>query len=272
MNSFALREPEELYWTLRAYETAAGYGVKHFVFSGAGNRLAEHEYREEFRNAHNAVAGHLTSWLEAQPTTQMAWTTITGGVYIEMLGSLLRPIQAPDGTYIFAAPIGNGSMPLAPLDDYGALVAWVLSHPEKSVGKRVSGSPFVTTWAELAASFSQATGKTAVSKDLTPEEWFEGAAAYLEPDTRMPIGAAEDDETATTFRKSFSAWWKLWKHNVRNLETEERQREFMQIVNPGRPTSITDWMRSTSYDGDFRETLKIRADVEEKKRADGESS
>jgi uncharacterized protein YbjT (DUF2867 family) len=262
MNSFALREPEELYWTIRAYEIAASSGVKHFVFSGTGNRLAQHEYKEEFRNAHNAVAGHLTSWLEAQPTTQMAWTTITGGVYMEMLSSLLRPIRAPDGTFVFAAPIGSGSVPFALLDDYGALVAWVLSHPEQSIGKRVSGAPFVTTWPELAASLTEATGKRAVFRDLTADEWFEGLSSYINPDVRMPKGAAEDDESATTFRKSFSAWWNLWKYNPRDTEREQQQQHFMQKINPGRPLSIADWMKRTGYTGEFQEALKMRKDDE----------
>ncbi len=257
MNSFDLREPEELFWTTRAYEIAIQCGVKHFVYSGAGNRIAKHGYKEEFRNSHNAVAGHLTSWLEAQPTGLMAWTTLTCGVYIEMLNSLLRPIRAPDETYVFAAPIGKGSVPLSPLDDYGVLVTWILGHPEESIGRRVSGAPFVTTWPELASSFSEATGKDAVFKDLTQEEWFNRLLGYINPDSRMPQGVAADDETATTFRKSFGAWWNLWKFNIRDVDMERKQREFMQTLNPGRPVSVTDWMRKTGYDGEFRETLKM---------------
>ncbi|KAF2492945.1 NAD(P)-binding protein [Lophium mytilinum] len=261
-NSFALREPDELYWTIRAYEIAAASGVKHFVYSGAPNRLAAHGYDEKFRNAHNAVAGHLTSWLEAQPTTQMAWTVVTGGVYIEMLGSLLKPVQAGDGTLVFAAPIGEGSVPLMPLEDYGALVKWVLGHPEESVGKRIAGAPFVTSWPELVEAFKEATGLEAVFRDLTKEEWFEGIKGYVDPDERMPKGVAEDDETATTFKKSFGAWWDLWKFNERDVEVERRQRDFMEAVNPGRPKSVADWMKRTGYDGGLKEALKMRKDEE----------
>jgi hypothetical protein len=130
------------------------------------------------------------------------------------------------------------------------------------VGKRIAGAPFVTTWPELATSFSEATGKDAVFKDLTQEQWFDGIAEYINPDVRMPKGAASDDETATTFRKSFGAWWNLWKFNSRNFQMEKQRREFMQTINPGRPTSVADWMRKTGYDGEFREILKVQTDAE----------
>lgn len=260
MNSFALSEPLELYWTIRAYEIAVQEGVQHFIYSGSPNRLASHGYKEDFRNSHNAIAGHLTSWLEAQdPKFTMAWTVVTGGVYVEMLSSLLRPIEV-DGGYVFAAPIGVGCVPLMPLDDYGALVRWVLANPEKSVGKRIGGAPYVTTWTDLAKAFSEVTGKKAVFRDVSQEEWFEGMKGYADAEARIPIGADAEDETAITFRKSFGAWWNLWKFNVKCEEVEEKQREFMQEVNYGRPKNLVDWMKRTGYNGGFEEVLKVRQD------------
>jgi hypothetical protein len=259
MNSFTLSEPLELYWTIRAYEISIQSGVQHFIYSGAGNRLAQHGYKEEFRNAHNAIAGHLTSWLEGQDSEIMAWTVITGGVYAEMLSSLLRPVEKGE-MFVFAAPIGRGSMPLMPLDDYGALVKWVLENPGKSVGKRVNGAPFVTIWTDLAKAFSKATGKKAVSRDLSQDEWFEGIKEYVDPEARMPMGALVGDETSTTFRKSFGAWWNLWKFNERDEQLEREQRVFMEEVNPGRPASLVEWMKRTGYNGVFEEALKIRKD------------
>jgi uncharacterized protein YbjT (DUF2867 family) len=260
MNSFDLSEPLEYYWTIRAYELAVQSGVQHFIYSGAPNRLAQHGYKEEFRNSHNVVPGHLTSWLEAQDTGIMAWTVVTGGVYAEMLSSLLRPIKAADGTFVFAAPIGKGSVPLAPLDDYGALVKWVIENPERSIRKRVNGAPFVTTWDDLANAFGEVTGTKTVFRDLSQDEWFEGIKAYVDPATRIPKGAEEGDETAITFRTSFGAWWNLWKFNVRDEEWEEEQRVFMEEVNPGRPASLVQWMTRTGYDGGYKEILKIRED------------
>lgn len=82
----------------------------------------------------------MTSWLEAQ-------------VYAEMLSSLLRPVEI-DGGSVFMAPIGGGCVPLMPLGNYGALVKWVLANPETSVGRRISGAPYVTNWTNLAKAFS----------------------------------------------------------------------------------------------------------------------
>lgn len=42
---------------------------------------------------------------------------------------------------MFAPPIGDGCVSLMPLDDYGALVKWVLANPERIIGKRIGGAP-----------------------------------------------------------------------------------------------------------------------------------
>jgi hypothetical protein len=260
LNSFSLSEPAELYWTLRAYEIAIQEGVQHFIYSGSPARYAGHGFKEEFRASHNTVKEHLTAWIEAQSGSSMEWTVICGGVYAEMLSSLLRPLEVKEGEFVFAAPIGDGSIPLMPLDEYGALVKWCLANPEKSLGKRISGAPFVTVWTDLAKAFTEATGKKASFMDLTQEQWFEGIKAYVDPETRMPADASEDDETSTTFRKSFSGWWNLWKYNIRDKDVEEKQRAFMDEVNPGRAGTLVEWMKRTGYNGVFEEPLKIRKD------------
>lgn len=112
----------------------------------------------------------------------------------------------------------------------------------------------------MAEAFSEGTGNDAVFRDVSQEEWFEGMRTYVDPEARMPIGAAEDAETATTFHKSFDAWWNLWKFNVRDKEAEAKQRDFMAELNPARPKNFAAWMNQTRYSGVSEEPLKVRKD------------
>jgi hypothetical protein len=64
----------------------------------------------------------------------------------------------------------------------------------------------------IAEAFAHVTGKRALAKDVTQDEWFAAASAYVNPDVKQPgnIGADEDDDTRFTFRHSFGAWWNIW--------------------------------------------------------------
>ena len=52
-------------------------------------------------------------------STGTTWSVLHSGPYLEMLNEFIAPVIAPDGTRIFAAPLGNGRVPLIDLDDLG---------------------------------------------------------------------------------------------------------------------------------------------------------
>jgi hypothetical protein len=65
----------------------------------------------------------------------------------------------------------------------------------------------------VAEAFEKVTGKKAVAKDVTQDEWFEAAKSYVDPDAKQPSNipvAPEGDDTRFTFRQSFGAWWNIW--------------------------------------------------------------
>lgn len=258
INTFAIREPDEYFWTIRAYEIAAQSGLKMFVYSGARNRLREQGYQEAYRNSHNVVKAHLSDWLEMQDAKVLPWCTVYGGVYAEMLGSLLCPIKQGDD-YIFAAPVHEDSIvPLMPLTNYGNTVEWVLENPEKSAGRFMDAGAIPSSWPEIVTTFTKVTGKTARFQPLSQEQWLEGAAKAGAPvDAAMPIGSSADDEATFTFRKTFGAWWNMWRDNTRDIERPGRSMEEV----PGRISTLEQWMRETGYSGEHAEPTKMRRDA-----------
>jgi len=134
------------------------------------------------------VSARLSDWLEHQPLEILPWTVLHGGVYAQLLSSLLRPRKREDGVYTFTAPIGNGSIPFVDLEDYGVRTRYVLEHPGESVGKRIGWGAWITTYPELCVAFRNATGQRAIFQDVSQEEWFEGIRPYVDPEVRMPRG------------------------------------------------------------------------------------
>ncbi|RFU81273.1 nadp-binding [Trichoderma arundinaceum] len=251
IDSFAVTEPFEYFWTFRAYEIAVQSGLKLFILPGGPNRYEAHRYKEEFRNVHGAVSGRLSDWLSHQPTDILPWSISYGGVYAEMLWSLLQPRIRDDGVYEFAAPIGDGNIPLTPLDDYGARVRWMFENPEAVIGKTVVWAPFYTSYKDLVKIFEETTGKRAIFKDLTQDEWFDRLKAHRAPDSKFPHSGPVDDDTTFTFRQTFGAWWNFWKFNdqIRDPKQEKDAEIFSNEVYPTRHRSLKEWMVANNYTG-----------------------
>ncbi|KAL6806369.1 hypothetical protein GGI42DRAFT_341633 [Trichoderma sp. SZMC 28013] len=246
IDSFNVGEPFEYFWTFRAYEIAVQSKLKWFIFAGAGDRFSNFGMDEKYRNSHNIVSSRLTSWLMNQPLDRLPWTILTGGVYAEMLGILLRPTEEKD-EFIFQNPMDDDSvMPLLPLEMYGYRLQWALAHPEESIGKMLSAGPFFVTFPEIAAALQQVTGKKAQFKSITTSAWMEAISGYVDPERRLPRGADPTDPTSFTWRKSFGAWWNLWK-DQKEKKTEDMT--WADEVYPTRPRSLKEWMETVGYEG-----------------------
>ncbi|UKZ92909.1 uncharacterized protein TrAFT101_007842 [Trichoderma asperellum] len=251
MNSFAVTEPFVYFWTFRAYEIAVQSGLKLFILPGSINRYKAHGYKEEFRNAHGAISGRLSDWLSSQPTDILPWSILYGGVYAEMLWTLLKPRVRDDGVYEFAAPIGDGNIPFIPLEDYGARVRWIFEHPEAAIGKKLDWGLLYTSYKDLVQAFEETTGKQAVFKDLTQDEWFDRLRVIRAPETKFPDSGLSDDDTTFTWRRTFGAWWNYWKYNdhTRDPKREKEAEAYANEVYPTRLKSIKEWMVANKYTG-----------------------
>jgi hypothetical protein len=244
IDSFSTGEPHEYFWTFRAYEIAIQSGVKWFIYSGARDKFQQYGYDEKYRNSHNVVAWRLSSWLASQPLGRMKWTIVTGGVYAEMLESLLKPIKDPKtGGVVFKVPVEPESvMPLVPLERYGQRVLWALQHPDESYGRFLSCNPFQVTFPQVADIHQTVTSTKTSFESISIDHWMEGVKLYggIDPDNTLPRGSNRDDPTAFTFRKSFSAWWAIWRDN--RGRKEDLDVTWLDEVAADAPLSLEVWM------------------------------
>lgn len=91
-------------------------------------------FKPEFRCGYADGKGKVSEFIMAQPTSPMAWSIFHSGPYIETLPEMLRPFpnKAVPSVMVFAAPLGDGAMPLIVLGDLGVCARWLFDHPERS--------------------------------------------------------------------------------------------------------------------------------------------
>src|SRR6266511_4266821 len=107
-----------------------------------------------------------------QPTTPMAWSIVSSGPYLEGLKGTWAPYEDSDGTIVFDYPLGDGALPLIYLPDFGRYVRWQFDDPQKSVGTLLKVSTEHVSGNYLAKVFTEITGKKAVYKNVSLEEYF----------------------------------------------------------------------------------------------------
>lgn len=157
--------------------------LKWFIYPGTIDRLEQHDYDEDYRNNHNVITARLTKWLQHQPVGRLPWSIVNGGIYAEMLGSLLRPSTGEDGVVKFVGPVREDSIfPLIPLEMYGARGRWMLENLKDSIGKSLSAAPILTTFPEIANAFESVNSVKAEFQPVTIEEWMERITPFLDPD------------------------------------------------------------------------------------------
>jgi hypothetical protein len=248
IDSFSVGEPQEYFWTFRAYEIAVQSGLSWFIYAGARDKFSGYGFQEKYRNSHNIVSGRLSEWLASQPLQRLPWTIVHGGIYAEMLGSMMKPIRV-NGTLTFCAPVDEDSvLPLLPLEMYGLRVAWALDHPQESFGQRLSAGPFQVTYPQIAAAFQSVIKETVRFESIDVKDWMEAISGYINPDKTLPRGSNVDDPTAFTFRKTFSAWWNIWRDN--RLSSVD-DLGWADEVYPTRPKDLKDWMEKVEYKGEL---------------------
>jgi hypothetical protein len=156
----------------------------------------------------------------------------------------MQPIWGPlntrsDGTVVFATPIQNGHMNVVALSDIAWWTRYTFDNRTSTSGKQLAIASDVVTFDHVAEVFTRVTGKPAVHKKLTIDEWF---ACFKDVDRSLgnPTGITEG---VATIRESFSAFWRLWRDDI-----IKRDMEWIRSVHPG-TRSLETWMRETSYEG-----------------------
>ncbi|KFY30453.1 hypothetical protein V493_01897 [Pseudogymnoascus sp. VKM F-4281 (FW-2241)] len=261
-NGFAIGEKAEVHWGIRIYEIAYGAGVKHFIWASLDYSSKLANFNPDFHCGHLDAKGKVADFLTSQPTDHMVWSILHSAPYLDTLSQLLRPRPDPDdpGLMVFSVPLGNTAMPLIDLGDLGKYAKWMFDHVKRSKGMTLKISTEHIRWEDLAKDYTAVTGRRAVYRDVTLEEYF-ASKAFPDPEMKVGHGVTHDDPTLQTYRENFSAFWRLWKSGL-----DKRDYELMDEIMPGRIRSVKEWMIKTGYTGEPGSVLKDYSDRERKQK------
>jgi hypothetical protein len=256
-NGFAIGEKAEDFWGMRLYELAREFEVKHFVYGGLKYASKLGDFDPKYRTGHLDGKGKVVEYLKSQATKSMAWSALTSCLYMEGLSEMLAPHPSPHNpdTWIFAVPLGGAKCPLIHLDDYGKYTRWILDNPNQSNGIELHGATEDIAWKDLATALSEVTGKKAVYKDVTIEEYFQ-LGIFLDPEAKIESSGGQEDSTFFSVRENFTGFWNTWKD-----ELTRRDYDLLDEILPTRVNSAKDWMVKTGYTGEVRSVLKDYRDA-----------
>ena len=113
----------------------------------------------------------------------------------------MRPVKE-DGEAVFRVPLGDGAIPFAHLNDLGFCVDWIFSHPEVSAGMNLKVAVQHVSFHEVAATFTEVTGKPARYENVSFEEYFKTGPFAKSASGKLGIeGAGEDDPSLLTIQQ-----------------------------------------------------------------------
>ncbi|KAE9363841.1 NmrA family protein [Stipitochalara longipes BDJ] len=264
LNGFAIGEKAELYWGIRLFEIASEHGVQHFIWASLDSSYKLSGYQPRFRTGHFDGKAKVADWISGQEGG-MKWSVLTSCMYLETFAEMLAPskemVEGEEVT-VFKAPVGRGTPPMIYLEDLGRYARWIVENPERSVGLNLRIATANVGWEDVARSFTEVTGRKAVFRDLSLEEYF-ASGVFGDADRKVGHSVGFDDETLQTYRENFSGFWNTWKEDV--LKRSEKDYELLDEILPERVRSVGEWMKLTGYNGERGNVLKDYADAGRKK-------
>ncbi|KAF7374914.1 NmrA domain-containing protein [Mycena sanguinolenta] len=251
-DGFTVGEIREIYAGMLIFEAAKKTkSLRHYVWSSVPYASKLAGFKPQYRAGHMNGKALVADWLRGQPSTPsndgLAWTILETVIYTEMLAcGLLEPLNIrADGTVVFAVPTGDGKFPLVTLKDIGWWTRYTFDHRAETSGQDLAIASHVVGMDEIAKTFTKVTGKPAVYKPQTLEEWWNNFG----PQVNSFIGSG-----SMTIKQNFSGFW-----NTFGGELVPRDMDWIRSVHPG-TQSLEDWMRETNYTGGGSTILKSRED------------
>jgi uncharacterized protein YbjT (DUF2867 family) len=261
-DGFTLGEKNELFYGCRAYEIARYQGVQHYVYACADFALKHTNWDENYHWGHNDAKGRVAEYILAQGQGGMKSSVLTAGPYMNMLwDGMFVPTQQTDGTFVWANPAKSGKIPLIALEDIGHYSLWLFNNPQESAGLDLKIATDEVSFADIAAVFTEVTGKKGVHQYVPLDEYLPAAEPFPNAPANFSAGpSAVRDESTMTWRQNFSVWWRYWGEG----RAERRDFALLDRIHPGRIKSLGEWMKIVHYDGLPKNVLK---GVEDLKRA-----
>jgi hypothetical protein len=166
---------------------------------------------------------------------------------------MFAPIkQREDGTYVFAAPLGDGHVPMIALSDLGFYARYIFDHREEMSAVDLEVASDMVSWDYLVKTFTKVTGKKAEYVRQTLDDFFAIRGAMADKAVAHDLREAEAKVTLeevaerknTTFRENFSGFWSSFRDDI-----IKRDMNYLSQIHPNR-LDLDKWMRSVKYSGD----------------------
>ncbi|KAF7797207.1 hypothetical protein EIP86_008399 [Pleurotus ostreatoroseus] len=252
-DGFTIGEQKEIYAGMRIFEAAKQAGtVRHYIWSSLDYAFKLGGYNPKYRCEHYDGKARVAEWMQAQPSedseTGMSWSVVTTGPYMDMMLNLMfGPLnRRADGTYVFAAPVGSGRVPMIALSDLGFFARYTFDHRTETSRKELAVASQMVTMEDIASTFRKVTGHGAVVVDTAIDTWFDLFRGVDNPlaNERGPIG-----DGSITWKENFKGWWALWRDGM-----VKRDMGWVRSINPNGHT-LESWMKEVEYDGQLRRNV-----------------
>ncbi|KAJ7909465.1 NAD(P)-binding protein [Mycena leptocephala] len=253
-DGFTVGSMKEIYIGMRIFEVAKKAGaLRHYIWSSLPYVSKITGFNPDYEVDHMDAKARVADWLRAQPSVasedHLSWSIVTTGPYMELLmGGLFDPLNVrADGTVVFAAPVAGGQIPMIALKDLGWWARYTFDHRTETSGQELSITSERVGWEYLVETFKKVTGKPAVFKPQSLDEWWGNF------DDRVDGPVASDKKPgdgSRTIRDNFSAFWRVLRDDV-----VQKDMDWIRQVHPGTYT-LERWMRENNYGGRSGSVLK----------------
>jgi hypothetical protein len=149
--------------------------------------------------------------------------------------------------------IEDGKIPLTALEDVGHYSLWLFDNLNESAGLDLVVETEGVSFADVAKTFSEVTGRKGVHVYVPLEHYL--PVAEPSPGAYSNWAAGKEtyhDESFQTWRQNFSAWWRYWGEG----RAIKRDLKLLDKIHPQRIKRLAEWMKNTGYNGERRWVLK----------------
>ncbi|KAJ7082823.1 hypothetical protein C8R43DRAFT_1175245 [Mycena crocata] len=259
-DGFTVGDMREIYAGMRIFELASRTpSLRHYVWSSLPGASKITGYNLQYKAEHMDAKGRVNDWMHAQASAvgpdALSWTIVITGPYMDMLkGSLFSPLNVrKDGTVVFAAPIEDSQVPMLTLKDMGWWARWTFDHRAETSGCEVNIASDPVGWEYLVKTFTKVTGKPAVFKRQTIDEWWQNFDQRA-VDEQTAANERTTAEGALSIRQNFTAVWRVLRDGV-----IKKDFDWIRSVHPESDT-VEQWMRQSDYQGMGKPVLKNALD------------
>ncbi|KAJ7707753.1 NAD(P)-binding protein [Mycena rosella] len=245
-DSFTVGEQKEVYLGIKMFEIAKrARSVRHYIWSSLDyvNKKANYDplYQVDHYNAKGTVAEFMKAQDSIVSDSAMSWSAVSTGPYMDMLKiPFFGPLnKRADGTFVFATPVGDGYIPMIALRDIGFWARWTFDHRSETSAKDLEIASEMVQIGKLVETFTRVTGKPAVYKRLTIDQWWDNFTGGDSPIANERVYG----DGSTTTRQNMSAMCRLWRDGF-----VKRDMEWIKKTNPNSYT-VESWMRENNYSG-----------------------